>query len=306
MAAAGGPQLAGWAVLRGWARGLGGAAGGRGGPGPRAGAGLRGAGGGGGGAALAAARGGGATGGALWGAEGARAGGRVAGGAALAGAAGGRRGFAAGGGGRPREEQGQAAGAGEHGEEEQPAGEEEAPGPQAENEQVAAEPDAERVALEKELDDTKDALLRVLADMENLRGRTAKQVEASQKFAVQGLVKSLLDVSDNLDRALGAVPSDMLAPTLGEEDVARAPEMLRSLHEGVQMTGQGLQQAFKQNKVEKYEPSEGDEFDPNLHNALFEIPAPEGQTVGRIAVVTKPGFTLHDRVLRPAEVGVFK
>ena len=160
--------------------------------------------------------------------------------------------------------------------------------------------------MERELDDTKDALLRVLADMENLRGRTAKQVESSQKFAVQGLVKSLLDVSDNLDRALGAVPPEMLRPGLAEEDAARAPELLRSLHEGVQMTGGGLQQAFKQNKVEKFEPAEGDEFDPNLHNALFEVPAPEGQPVGRVAVVTKAGFTLHDRVLRPAEVGVFK
>ena len=225
----------------------------------------------------------------------------------------GLRGFAASGDGRSEEageepdkgtEGGAAAPAGEDPAAEAEAGAE--AGAEAEAEAPESEADAERAALERELDDTKDALLRVLADMENLRGRTAKQVETSQKFAVQGLVKSLLDVSDNLDRALGAVPPEMLRPELAEEDVARAPEMLRSLHEGVQMTGGGLQQAFKQSKVEKYEPAEGDEFDPNLHNALFEVPAPEGQPVGRVAVVTKAGFTLHDRVLRPAEVGVFK
>ena len=228
----------------------------------------------------------------------------------------GLRGFAASGGGRP-EREGEEAGNGAEGVEAAPAGEEPAAEAETEGEAGAeagaeapesdgSEADAERAALERELDDTKDALLRVLADMENLRGRTAKQVESSQKFAVQGLVKSLLDVSDNLDRALGAVPPEMLRPGLAEEDAARAPELLRSLHEGVQMTGGGLQQAFKQNKVEKFEPAEGDEFDPNLHNALFEVPAPEGQPVGRVAVVTKAGFTLHDRVLRPAEVGVFK
>jgi len=146
--------------------------------------------------------------------------------------------------------------------------------------------------------DYKDKLIRTLADMENLRERTARQVENSSKFAVQGFVKDLLDVSDNLERALAAVEKDFLDQ--GED--SKGFQILKSLHEGIAMTETQMLRCFSKHGVERFDPTD-QPFDPNLHEARFEVPMPDKEP-GTVVVVTKVGYTLHDRVIRPAEVGV--
>ncbi|PNH01718.1 GrpE, mitochondrial [Tetrabaena socialis] len=148
-----------------------------------------------------------------------------------------------------------------------------------------------------------DSLKRTLADMENLRMRTAREVDVSKKFAIQGFVKALLDVPDNLERAAGVVPPEAL-----QEEGGVTPEKMRNLLsgllEGVRATESILMKVLKQNGVERYDPA-GQPFDPNLHNALFDVPDPSKDN-NIIAMVTKKGYKLNDRVIRPAEVGVVR
>lgn len=159
---------------------------------------------------------------------------------------------------------------------------------------------AELEEKDKQVKDMNDKLLRVLADMENLRERTRRQADQAEKFAIQGFVKDLLDVADNLGRALATVE-------LGDEtnDPAKTKAALVSMHEGVSMVEKQLAAAFAKHGVSKYDPT-GDPFDPNHHMALFNVPLTEGEIQGTVAAVTKPGYKLHDRVIRPAEVGVFQ
>ena len=124
--------------------------------------------------------------------------------------------------------------------------------------------------------DYKDKLIRTLADMENLRERTSRQVENSQKFAIQGFVKDLLDVSDNLERALAAVDADYLESGGGEdggEGEKKAFQVLKSLHEGIEMTEKQMLSVLKKNGVERFDPTD-QPFDPNLHEARFEVRKP--------------------------------
>ncbi|GFR51345.1 hypothetical protein Agub_g13768 [Astrephomene gubernaculifera] len=157
--------------------------------------------------------------------------------------------------------------------------------------------------LTQQVESLTDSLKRTLAEMENLRARTAREVDVSKKFAIQGFVKSLLDVPDNLERAAGVVPPEAL-----KEDGGLAPEKLRSLLssllEGVRATESIMVKVLKQNGVERYDPA-GQPFDPNLHNALFDVPDPTKEN-NTIAIVTKKGYKLNDRVIRPAEVGVVR
>ena len=149
--------------------------------------------------------------------------------------------------------------------------------------------------------DLNDKLLRTLADMENLRERTRRQAENAEKFAIQGFCKDLLDVADNLGRAAATVDADAIA---AESDGEKLKKMLTSLHEGVLMVEKQLGSTFGKHGVEKYDPA-GEDFDPNAHMALFNVPDAE-KTAGTIASVTKAGYKLHDRVIRPAEVGVYQ
>ena len=153
----------------------------------------------------------------------------------------------------------------------------------------------EKDALVKDLN---DKLLRTLADMENLRERTRRQAETAEKFAIQGFCKDLLEVADNLGRAVATVEMD------AEADVDKVRGMLNSLHEGVLMVEKQLASTFGKHGVEKFDPI-GDKFDPNAHMALFNVPDAEKEA-GTVAAVTKPGYKLHDRVIRPAEVGVYQ
>lgn len=149
--------------------------------------------------------------------------------------------------------------------------------------------------------DLKDRLARSLADMENLRDRTARQVESAKAFAVSGLVKNLFDVADNLERARAAATPD------GGADDATAPARLAALVEGVELTERGLHAALRAAGVERIDTAEGVAFDPHEMDAAFSVPVVDGgPPSGTVAAVTKAGYRLNGRVVRPATVGVVR
>jgi molecular chaperone GrpE len=148
--------------------------------------------------------------------------------------------------------------------------------------------------LENEIKSLKDQLLRSLADQDNTRRIAQRDVESARQFAIRSFAKALLDVSDNLTRALEAVPP--------EEVEQAAGSTLATLYEGIQMTERGLAKAFEANGLVKFG-AVGDAFDPNHHEALFQYPDP-AKPPGTVGQVMKAGFFLNKRVLRPAEVGV--
>jgi len=151
--------------------------------------------------------------------------------------------------------------------------------------------------LESQIKDLKDNLLRSLAEQENTRRIARRDVANSKSFAISSFAKSLLDTSDNLTRALDAVPEELRHD---HENNA----VLANLYEGISMTDDGLNKAFAKNGLKKFG-EKGDKFDPNIHEALFEYPDPEG-VPGNVGQVMKAGFMLNERVVRPAEVGVVK
>ncbi|KAL2913009.1 GrpE, mitochondrial [Polyrhizophydium stewartii] len=138
---------------------------------------------------------------------------------------------------------------------------------------------------------------RALADAENLRQRTRKEIEDKQTFAIQKFAKELLNTADILAMALDAVPE-------AERAGASSNAHLKNLYTGVSMTRAELLKTFKQFGVEAYNPI-NEKFDHNLHQALFQAPMP-GKEPGTVFQVTKVGYKIHDRVLRPAQVGVVR
>jgi molecular chaperone GrpE len=138
-------------------------------------------------------------------------------------------------------------------------------------------------------------LLRALAEMENLRKRTEREVADSRLYSVTSFARDLLVVADNMRRAL-----DTVTPELRES----AESSVKSLIEGVELTERELLKAFEKNGVRQFTP-QGEKFDPNVHQAMFEIP---DATVpaGSVVQVVQPGYMIGDRVLRPALVGVSK
>lgn len=153
----------------------------------------------------------------------------------------------------------------------------------------------------KEIEEMKDKVLRTYAEMENVMERTKREAENSKKFAIQNFAKSLLDVADNLGRA-SSVVKESFAKIDTSQDNAGAVPLLKTLLEGVEMTEKQLAEVFKKFGVEKYDPT-NEEFDPNRHKAVFQVPDPT-KSPDTVAVVLKAGYMLHDRILRPAEVGV--
>lgn len=150
--------------------------------------------------------------------------------------------------------------------------------------------------LEGEVEKKHDQMLRALAEADNARRRAAIDVENAKKFAVGKFAKSLLDVADNLSRAAEYVPEE-----LRDNDEHAA---LKSLYEGVVMTEKTLLKTFEEHGMVRQWPMD-EKFDPNVHNALFEMPDPTKEA-GTIAHVASAGFVLHDRVIRAAGVGVVK
>ncbi|MAU98989.1 MAG: nucleotide exchange factor GrpE [Fulvimarina sp.] len=154
----------------------------------------------------------------------------------------------------------------------------------------------ERIAtLEAENADVKDRLLRLAADMENLRRRTEREVKDARTYAVTSFAREMLSVADNLSRALAAVP---------EEHRSDESSGLKALIEGVEMTEKGLASTLEKHGVRRLEP-EGQRFDPNFHQAMFEIPNADVPN-GTVLQVVQAGYAIGERVLRPAMVGVSK
>lgn len=153
----------------------------------------------------------------------------------------------------------------------------------------------ERIAaLEAENGKLKDQALRALAETENIRRRSEREREDTAKYAISGFAKSLLDAADNLRRAIDAVPAEAV-----ETDPA-----LKTLVDGVAATERQLLAAFERHGVTRIEPV-GEAFDPNFHQAMFELPG-TGKPSGTIVQVVQPGYVLQGRLLRPAMVGVAK
>lgn len=157
--------------------------------------------------------------------------------------------------------------------------------------------EAQVKSLEDDVKELKDQLLRTAADAENTRTIAKRDVVSARQFAIEKFAKSLLDTSDNLTRAMEAVPEE------ARSDKDSNPSLV-ALFEGIDMTEKGLNKAFTSHGLVKYGKI-GELFDPNKHNALFEYPDPE-KKAGTVGQIIKTGFLLNDRVLRSAEVGVVK
>jgi len=150
-------------------------------------------------------------------------------------------------------------------------------------------------SLDRELADTKDRLLRALADMENMRKRTEREVADARLYGVSGFARDIVGVADNMHRALQA---------LDEELRVKADEATKALLEGVELTERELMNALEKHGVKRIEPL-GQKFDPNRHQAMFEI---EDASVpsGSVVQVMQAGYMIGERVLRPALVAVSK
>ncbi|WP_315806860.1 MULTISPECIES: nucleotide exchange factor GrpE [unclassified Bradyrhizobium] len=147
----------------------------------------------------------------------------------------------------------------------------------------------------KEAAEARDKMLRTLAEMENLRKRTAREVADARMYGITGFARDVLDIADNLQRALDAVPA---------EARAAADPGLKALIEGVELTERSLHNTLEKNGVKKLDPS-GQKFDPNFHQAMYEVPDPSVPS-GTVVQVVQAGYTIGERVLRPALVGVSK
>lgn len=161
-----------------------------------------------------------------------------------------------------------------------------------------ATPDAERLAtLERENADLKDRLLRALAEMENLRRRTERELQDQRAYSITKFAGDMIGSADNLRRALDALPK----PAEDEEPAEREPA-IQSLIDGVELTERELLKALEKHGVKKRMPI-GEKFDPHRDQAMFEVPD-ETQFAGTVVQVVQPGYTIGERVLRPAMVGV--
>ncbi|KAG6461503.1 hypothetical protein O3G_MSEX012678 [Manduca sexta] len=156
--------------------------------------------------------------------------------------------------------------------------------------------------LKQQVKDFDDKYKRALADGENVRRRMMKQVEDAKSFAIQSFCKDLLDVADTLAAAAESVPESEVSEGGGTEGGASAA--LRSLHDGVRLTRAQLTQVFARHGLVAVSPLR-EKFDPNLHEALFQQEV-EGAESGTVVTVSKLGYKLHDRCVRPALVGVAK
>jgi molecular chaperone GrpE len=141
----------------------------------------------------------------------------------------------------------------------------------------------------------KDKLLRVLAEMENLRRRTDREIADARVYGISNFARDIVAVSDNMARALGAFDA---------KQREQADAGTSALLEGVELTERELAKVLEKHGVKKFEPL-GEKFDPNLHQAMYEIPD-ASRPAGTVAQVVQPGYMIGERVLRPALVGVAK
>jgi len=161
--------------------------------------------------------------------------------------------------------------------------------------EVPAEPDPVEV-LKAENADLRDKYLRLAAEMDNLRRRTERDVKDAKSYSVAGFARDMLAVSDNLRRALEAIPAEALA--------AGGDAGLKALADGVEMTERSMLSALERHGVRKLDPI-GEKFDPHFHQAMFEVPNPDVAS-NTVVQVVQDGYVIGERVLRPAMVGVSK
>jgi molecular chaperone GrpE len=149
------------------------------------------------------------------------------------------------------------------------------------------------VGLETEVANLKDQWMRAMAETENLRRRAQRDREEALKYASANFGRDMLSIADNLRRALESCPTP-----------EALPDTVKSLIQGIELTESSLLSTFDRYGIKKVEPLR-EKFDPNFHQAMFEI---EDATVapGTILQVLQPGYVMHDRLLRPAMVGVSK
>jgi molecular chaperone GrpE len=150
-------------------------------------------------------------------------------------------------------------------------------------------------AMAKEVAESRDKMLRTLAEMENLRKRTTREVADARMYGITGFARDILDIADNLQRALDALPDEVRD---------NADPGLKALIEGVELTERSLLNTLEKNGVKKFDPS-GGKFDPNFQQAMFEVPDASVPS-GTVVQVVQSGFMIGDRILRPALVGVSK
>lgn len=161
---------------------------------------------------------------------------------------------------------------------------------QVELEEFETRDAGELEALRAERDELRDKFMRVLADAENSRKRAERDRKEAEMYGGTRLARDLLPVYDNLNRAIQAIPED-------------SRKASAALIEGVELTLRELTNVMGKHGITKVSPAAGDQFDPQLHEAMFEAPLP-GTRAGQIIQVMTEGFLLHDRLLRPAQVGV--
>ena len=150
--------------------------------------------------------------------------------------------------------------------------------------------------LSRENAEHKDRLLRTLAEMENLRKRTDREVSDMRQYGIASFARDVLAVADNMERALEALDGELRET---------ANPGVKALLDGVELTERELLKVLDKHGVKQFEPKKGDKFDPNLHQAMYELPDPS-QPAGTVAQVVQPGYMIGERMLRPALVGVAK
>jgi molecular chaperone GrpE len=162
--------------------------------------------------------------------------------------------------------------------------------------EVASESTPDPVAvLTKEVAELKDKHLRALAEMENLRRRTEREVVDGRLYGIAGFARDVLAIADNMRRALDAVGSDMRE---------QADAGVKALLDGVELTERELLKTLEKHGIRKFEPL-GEKFDPNLHQAMYEVPDP-ALPAGTVVQVVQAGYKIGERILRPAMVAVSK
>jgi len=165
-----------------------------------------------------------------------------------------------------------------------------ADGPETGEMPIGAGEDDELAAVTAERDQYKDRFMRALADAENLRKRADKERREAERYGGSKLARDMLPVYDNMKRALDAATDEQ-------------KEVSAGLIEGIELTMRELLNVFSKHGIEVIVPQVGDRFDPQMHQAMFEAPVP-GTKAGDIIQVAAEGFLLHERLLRPAQVGV--
>ena len=148
--------------------------------------------------------------------------------------------------------------------------------------------------LENQVKDLKDQLMRTLADGENLRKRTTKEIEHSKKYSHITFVKDLISSVDNLQRALESVP----------DDKSQLTEPVKNLFIGLEIVEKEIVTTFEKHNIKQISPL-GEKFNYNFHQAMFEVPTNESEP-GIVVEVSQKGYLLHDRLVRPAMVGISK